>query len=398
MQSFENQLERAMRAAGLHKQQALAEESGISQPMISRFMTGAAKPTLEQLDKLAKACGVNRYALIGGTEIAVDYPAECIVTLEPEARIKWLAYFASGLTNLTEAERTTLFAEAVVVRGACETISALLYEPRLFTDPVANKEVTAERVFTIDHAQVSRSHFVVLHAGHPSFGAGQELEIARNAGIPVVLLQPRAVKVSRMVLGTSVRMHHLEYGNQNELAASLAATLERLVADLARRHTGAKMLPESGEYSFAGRLSSVRTGMKLDAETLASLTGLQTTAIENFEKGWDRNPSLAVLNRLAQVLQTTVAYLVDGLAPRIEDQDPIARDSFANLLEYGRTKHVPYDEIQKLWDREGSAYREQRHAVAEARSAAVSVDGWQERHRAHRGGGTPRQGRLNLDD
>jgi transcriptional regulator with XRE-family HTH domain len=402
--TFGNQLERAMKAAGFEKQAALVTATGISQSTISRLITGEYTPKLEQLDTLAKACGVNRYALVGGTTIAGDYPSDCFVRLNPDASTedstKWLAYFASALTGPTESEREVIFGEAQVVREACEEIRAFLYEPRFFTDPFFNKAVSPHQVYRTDHSQVSMSDFVVLHTRHPSFGAGQELEIAKNSGIPVVLLQPRGATVSRMVLGSSVRMHQVYFSDSGDLRRELRGKLEALVADLMYRHNGVPAARSvDPPETLAGRLRSARVAMKIDEETLSRLVGVQRHAIENFETAEDANPSLAILARLAQVLRTTVAHLTEGVPARIEDQDPVLRESFANFLDFAQAKNVGYDDMRKLWDVEDTTYRKHRHKVAEARSAAVSVDGWEERYRNLRSGhAKPRQGRLVVDD
>jgi transcriptional regulator with XRE-family HTH domain len=174
---------------------------------------------------------------------------------------------------------------------------------------------------------------------------------------------------------------------------------QRLVADLVYRQNGAPANVAHDVGTFAARLRAARVAMKLDEETLSRLVGVQRHAIENFENAEDPNPSLTVLRRLAQVLRTTGAHLADGVPARIEDQDPVLRESFTNFLEFAQSKNVGYDDMRKLWDAEDANYRRHRHNVAEARSAAVSVDGWQDRLDALKNGhGKPRQGRLAVDD
>ena len=262
--TFGSHLDGVRKAAGL-KEDALAIELNVSQSTISRFLTSKQKPTLSQVDALAKLCGVSRWALIGGTDLAAEFPSECVVSVDPEAHVKWLAYFASCLTSLTEQEREALFREAAVVRDTCEGIRAYLYEPANYTDPIRNQDLPPERVYAVDHAQVSRSHFVVLHARHPSHGAGQELEIAMNAGLPVVLLQPTGCRVSRMVLGSYARLHQVHYRDDDELKLNLRATLPIVVSELVARHKGESfgptVLARQLDETFVARLKALRSDM-----------------------------------------------------------------------------------------------------------------------------------------
>src|ERR1019366_9120534 len=145
--TFGSHLESVRKAAGL-KEKVLADELNVHQSTISRFIHDQLKPTVEQVDALAKLCGVSRWALIGGTDLAAEFASECMVSGDPEAHIKWLAYFASCLTSLTEHERTMLFSEAAVVRDACETIRTYLYEPANYTDPVRNQSLPPEKVYS----------------------------------------------------------------------------------------------------------------------------------------------------------------------------------------------------------------------------------------------------------
>lgn len=399
--TFGTHLESVRKAAGL-KQEALADGLDISQTKISRLLNGAVEPTFDEVVKLAKICGVSRWTLIGGTELASKYPTECIVGLEPEASVKWVAYFASALTGLDADARASLFHDAQTVRRACEEIRAYLYEPANYTDPVRNQDLNAEYVYAIDHAQVSHTHFLVLHARQPSFGAGQELEIATNVGIPVVLLAPRGVQISRMVLGCYARLHLVHFADSRELAEGLAATFTKLATDLVDRHRGAAplspALQQPGENSFAGRVKVLRMSMQLDETTLARHVGLAPHAISEIEGGRHGNPSLATVRAVAQVLRTSVSYLVDGVAHNAEESDPVVRKSLDTLLQLAKDKQVPQPEFQELWDTYVLDYRTHRHAVAEARTEAVTVREWTERLRILKGGSAAKQAGLFAED
>ncbi len=386
--TFGSHLDSVRRAAGL-KEEALAQGLEVSQSTISRLLTDKQKPTLPQVDALAKLCGVSRWALIGGTELAAEFPSECIVSIDPEAHVKWLAYFASCLTSLSEDERAALFREAALVRDACEGIRSYLYEPANYTDPVRNQNLPPQIVYSIDHAQVSRSHFIVLHARHPSHGAGQELEIATNAGLPVVLLQPATTRVSRMVLGTYARLHVVHYREDEELTRNLRAVLPTVVADLVSRHKGETFAPtlvaRQPDDSFAERLKALRGDMQMDAETLGRHVGLSKEAIAKMEDGLFSNPSITTVRLLAQVLRTSTSHLLDGVPQRPEDHDPILRRSLDNLHRFASNNHVPHEEVQALWDMFLPEYKKNRKAVADARAQAVTEGEWADRHAVLKG-------------
>jgi transcriptional regulator with XRE-family HTH domain len=189
-------------------QEALGQEIGVSQSTMSRLLTSNVErdKDFHYVEKIANATNAPIHLLVAGTEFATKVPAPCVVTLDPESRIKWLVYFASALTGLDDAQRKRIDTDAAMARQACEEIQGLLYEPAWYTDPKANRELSPSQVYSIDHQQVSQSHIMIFNCRYPSFGAGQELEIAAAAGLPVILLEPRDARVSRMVRGTYVRL------------------------------------------------------------------------------------------------------------------------------------------------------------------------------------------------
>jgi transcriptional regulator with XRE-family HTH domain len=384
--TFGSHLDSVRRAAGLGEKE-LATGLEVSQSTISRFINDKLKPTMQQVDALAKLCGVSRWALVGGTELAAEFPSDCIISLDAEAHVKWLAYFASCLTSLNDTERAALLREAALVREACEGIRAYLYEPINYTDPVRNQDLPPETVYAIDHAQVNRSHFVVFHARHPSHGAGQELEIAMNAGLPVVLLQPTGCRVSRSVpTRACCRSITTTTTRSSESSGPL---VPRLVSNLVARHKGETFAPtlvgRQPDESFAARLKALRSDMQMDSETLGRHVGLSRDAIENMEKGLFSNPSVTTVRLLAQVLRTSTSQLLDGVPQRLEDHDPIVRRSLDNLHRFATSNHVPHEEVLALWDAFLPEYKRNLQAVADARTQAVTEAEWAQRHSALKG-------------
>lgn len=393
---FGKRLAELRRASG-GKQEQIAELLNIVQPTVSKLESGAAEPSARQIDQLATYFGVSRWMLVGGTELASRYPGECLVIVDPAARVRWLVYFASALTSLTPAEKEAVFADAEIVRAACEVIKAYLYEPSHYTDPELNRELSPETVYAIDRSQVSRSHFMVLHAGHASLGAGQELEIALSGGLPVILLKPRGARVSRMVLGTYARLTVIEYGTAEELKAQLPRALGTVMNDLST-------VKDIGDLDLGSRLRAHREALPLDVHAVAKAVGVSPSAIERLEAGGYEHPSLTIIRRLAKVLRTSVCALVDGVTTRPEDNDPVLRRSMDTLHAFAEEDGVIHSDVQRLFDAYSAEHLHHRLSVAEARAEPLTVREWRDRYAVVRTGGSGgngsrgNQSRLAIDD
>lgn len=320
-EKFGERLERLLRLAN-QTQAALGATAGVSQGHISNLVRGRAEPTREIAERLSVALGWNLSALVAGTEFAhLDTAVDVVVAARSPATRR-LTYFASALTGLDESARAKMFAHADLVRDVCDELSVFLYRPADYTDPVKNADVPAERVYAIDRAQIARSDIVILHAGRPSFGAGQELEIAMNAGIAIALLVPVGVTVSRMVRGSYARIELVEFSTDDELRACLRRALGVLLDDLA-------FLVRVDPAALGRRVHELRERQRLSLETVAKCVGLSAAALQRLEDGEEsiENPSILTLRRLADTFRTSVSYLVDELQARPEEVDDTLKRS-----------------------------------------------------------------------
>lgn len=375
------------------KQDALGQRVGLSQGQISKLENGSADLATEALagllPRLASALGTTLWGLVGGTEYAEYAAGDALVTVSGDEGIRWLAYFASALTALTDDQKATLFAEVSGIRAVCEKHHTLLYEPAQYTDPVLHPDIRAERVYEIDRAQVSESDVLILHCDHPSFGAGQELEIATAAGIPVLLLMREGVRVSRMVLGSYARATQVRFGTNVDLPTALDRALVDLFNDLSMR-------VELKATDIGGRIRQLREQRSLQRYALAQAIGLSEAAVADLENGAAHrvNPSFATLRRVATYLRTTTSYLVDGVAPRPEDTDPVLSRSRDSLQKFAASSGLSHVDTEKLWSAFGLEYQAQRRSVAEARTEPLTVEEWASRHS---GKNAKRQTSLNFD-
>ena len=136
------------------------------------------------------------------------------------------AYVSGALTSLEDGARTRLFYEllAEVVEGA----GLRAYLPHRVTDPATTAHLDPRAVYDIDRAHVTGSRVVVAYAGIPSFGVGIEVELAREHGIPVVLVVERERTVSRLLLGNPAVVEVVRFTDLDGLRRSLVAALERV--------------------------------------------------------------------------------------------------------------------------------------------------------------------------
>src|SRR6266540_2059976 len=148
------------------------------------------------------------------------------------------AYVSGALTALEDGARMRLFYE--LLAEVVETVGLRAYLPHRVSDPVAAAHLDPRTVYDIDRAHVTGARVVVAYAGIPSFGVGIEVELAREHGVPVVLVVERERTVSRLLLGNPavvdvVRFTDLDGLRRAELGAFvLRDVLERPLADTAR--------------------------------------------------------------------------------------------------------------------------------------------------------------------
>jgi hypothetical protein len=136
------------------------------------------------------------------------------------------AYVSGALTALEDGARTRLFYELLAEIVASTGLRA--YLPHRVTDPVAAPHLDPRAVYDIDRAHVTASRVVVAYAGIPSFGVGIEVELAREHGIPVVLVVERERTVSRLLLGNPAVVEVVRFADLDGLRRALVAALERV--------------------------------------------------------------------------------------------------------------------------------------------------------------------------
>jgi transcriptional regulator with XRE-family HTH domain len=221
------------------------------------------------------------------------------------------AYLACALTGLTENDRKVIFGISDLVAEVCKENNISLYEPRKRTDPLLHADVTAPDVYAWDKHSVLNSDLLIHLCHHPSTGAGEELEFAQAALLPIILIFPDDLKVSRMVLGIPSLVIQIAYKTVEDLHAQLSEVLFGFRPLLEER----KLALAKYDVNVVGeKIRELREKLGLTRNDVArALKHLTEEVIKQLEEKTDRdsNPSLIQLREIATVLKTTVSELVE---------------------------------------------------------------------------------------
>lgn len=159
-------------------------------------------------------------------------------------------YISGALTALADGARTRVFYE--LLAEIVSDCGLQPYLPQRSTDPIAAPDLDPRSVYDIDRARVACAVLVIAYAGTPSFGVGIEVEIAREHGIPVILVAERDRTVSRILLGSPAVVDIVRF---TDLAA-----LRHALGDAIARATkvGAEQASDAVVQRFLGSLGAAR--------------------------------------------------------------------------------------------------------------------------------------------
>src|SRR3989442_9992153 len=136
------------------------------------------------------------------------------------------AYISGALTALEDAPRTKLFYE--VLAEIAETAGLRAYLPHRVTDPVVAAHLDPRAVYEIDRAHVTSAAVLIAYAGIPSFGVGIEVELAREHGVPVIIVAERDRPISRLLLGNPAVVEGVKVADLDGLRRQLQSALGRI--------------------------------------------------------------------------------------------------------------------------------------------------------------------------
>lgn len=136
-------------------------------------------------------------------------------------------YISGALTSIPrDGEALKIFYERL---GAlCEALGYESYVPHLKADPIKFPGFTPSEVYEMDSAAVIAADLMIAYVGLPSLGVGQELEIAREHSIPIILLMEQGATVSRMARGNPLVIREIRFSSYEEVIDQLPDLLCRL--------------------------------------------------------------------------------------------------------------------------------------------------------------------------
>lgn len=312
-------LDKMSRGRGM-SQRELAEQSGVAQPAISKVFPRAQKPSVEMLKKLCAAFGLT----LAGVLEEID--SECR---------HMIGYLATPLTAVVQSPK----AEAELKNVICtirriasdQEFSDLAFEiywPGEHTHPTRNPDFKPSLVYLKDRSTASTYDFLVIFCAEPSYGVGQENEIATQAGIPAIRLVP--AKLSRMMAGSFILSYDVPF--QGSLSTRISFDEETLKDALRwARKTGIKhqaLHARLNGKGFGPRLRQLISDRYGDYQKFADEIGVALHYVHALmdESIAVSNPSIRLLQRMGSILRVSVGHLIgEG-----EEDDPIWVESNAS--------------------------------------------------------------------
>lgn len=119
------------------------------------------------------------------------------------------------------------------VQALCERLGIDCYLPgKSATTP--SKGIPHHKVWKIDYEKVSGSSAVIAYVGLPSTGVGAEIEMARQAEVPIILLceEDRQEGVSRLVLGNPRVKDIIPFATLDEMETKLQPILVEVISEV----------------------------------------------------------------------------------------------------------------------------------------------------------------------
>src|SRR3989442_14972043 len=184
-------------------------------------------------------------------------------------------YMSGALSDLTEEEYENLNTQVYDrVAKICFDVGLTCYRPHKSTT-TPSKGMPHGKIWKIDYERVSGAGLVVAYIGKPSLGVGSEIEMARTAGVPVVLLceGDKQERLSRLILGNPAVKDMIVFEHPDEIDDPLRKALYK---EFSLRNLDAVAEDESWPHTDYKKLVKVLTaeveGQKYRNKSIKPLT------------------------------------------------------------------------------------------------------------------------------
>ena len=291
------------------KQQWIASMSGVNQSTISKIENGwkeqgAEKylPSEDILTKLFKALGHKLTDILNESDSVGN---------------EILGYLATPLTGLSPIQDLGLRNVVVQIREIASgpqfaSPAFEIYWPGEHTHPMQHSEIPAIQVYITDRTRAATHDFIIMLCASPSYGVGQENEIATQAGVPLIRLIPS--RLSRMMLGSFAKATDIDFSGSLETGIVFdSEALRRALAEVKiayiRRCAFYQGLNGEG---FGDRLRALVQDRCGSTDQFAEDLGISHSYLHSLmgESIAVSNPSIRLLKRMAHRLNERVSYLI----------------------------------------------------------------------------------------
>lgn len=297
-------LENLVNARALTQTQ-LEDLSGVKQSQISKILSRQADPSPEVLVKLFKALGLKLDDILHDATIA--------------SADELLGYLATPLTAVVTSPGQSAELERVVAElRRCALAEEFanprfnLYWPGDYTHPTRHPDFRPNQVYLTDRSRASTFDFIVIFCASPSYGVGQENEIATQAGLPAIrLIHPG---ISRMMSGSFLHAIDVEYSGSLERGITFEGKeVAKALRQIRKTHFRHRALFRGmNGNDFGQRLRGLLDDRSGDYKGFAADLGINLLYLESLmnEPFTVSNPSARLLKRMSVLLSVSVGYLL----------------------------------------------------------------------------------------
>jgi len=238
--------------------------------------------------------------------------------LAQEDAVPLHGYIATALTGLEHDARESIMFLSNKISEVAKQHDLYVYEPRKATDPHEHPSVDSAAVYALDRKRVVDADVLLVLANSPSFGVGQELEIAAGYSKPTILIHHKDRTVSRMVLGSPANfVATIAYSSPEDLVKQLHQALEQILPAIRQRKNATLGPPSAKVLEIGSKIANLRA--RAGHETAAGFAAevqLPARLIEGIESGRLENIGVQLLERICGALGVSLAELIGVTTPQ----------------------------------------------------------------------------------